>query len=148
MDCNGCEFHPELFYDDEFQIWLRREDDDTLTVGMTDLSQTIAGKIIHVRVRRPGTRRPPGKPVATIESGKWAGPIPNFIDCKIVEGNEDVLENPVLLNSDPYNAWIARVEPINGVEAALEEFLTGDRAEEGYCKRAKDDDIQCQRKLR
>jgi len=28
MDCNGCEFHPELFYDDEFQIWLRREDDD------------------------------------------------------------------------------------------------------------------------
>ncbi|WP_018144003.1 glycine cleavage system protein H [Thioalkalivibrio sp. AKL6] len=148
MDCNGCEFHPELFYDDEFQIWLRREDDDTLTVGMTDLSQTIAGKIIHVRVRRPGTRRPPGKPVATIESGKWAGPIPNFIDCKIVEGNEEVLENPVLLNSDPYNAWIARVEPTKGIEAALEVFLTGDKAEEGYCKRAKDDDIQCQRKLR
>jgi len=32
MECNGCEFHPELFYDDEFQIWVRREDDDTLTV--------------------------------------------------------------------------------------------------------------------
>lgn len=148
MDCNGCEFHPELFYDDEFQIWLRREDDDTLTVGMTDLSQTIAGKIIHVRVRRPGTRRPPGKPVATIESGKWAGPIPNFIDCKIVEGNEEVLENPVLLNSDPYNAWIARVEATDGVDAALEQFLTGDKAEQGYCKRAKDEDIECQRKLR
>jgi glycine cleavage system H protein len=148
MDCNGCEFHPELFYDEEFQIWLRREDDDTLTVGMTDLSQTIAGKIIHVRVRRPGTRRPPGKPVATIESGKWAGPIPNFIDCEIVEGNDEVLENPVLLNSDPYNAWIARVRPTHGVETALEGFLTGDPAEEGYCKRAQDDDIQCQRKLR
>ncbi|MFN4263826.1 MAG: glycine cleavage system protein H [Thioalkalivibrionaceae bacterium] len=148
MDCNGCEFHPELFYDDEFQIWLRREADDSLTVGMTDLSQTIAGKIIHVRVRKPGTRRPPGKPVATIESGKWAGPIPNFIDCTIVEGNEEVLENPVLLNSDPYNAWIARVEPSEGTEKALEMFLTGDRAHEGYCKRAQDEDIQCQRKLR
>ena len=148
MDCNGCEFHSELFYDDEFQIWLRREDDDTLTVGMTDLSQTIAGKIIHVRVRRPGTRRPPGKPVATIESGKWAGPIPNFIDCTIVEANDEVLENPVLLNSDPYNAWIARVQPTNGADAALTEFLTGDEAEKGYCKRAKDEDIQCQRKLR
>ena len=148
MDCNGCEFHPELFYDDEFQIWLRREDDDTLTVGMTDLSQTIAGKIIHARVRRPGTRRPPGKPVATIESGKWAGPIPNFIDCTIVEANDEVLENPVLLNSDPYNAWIARVEATNGADAALGEFLTGDEAEKGYCQRAKDEDIQCQRKLR
>jgi glycine cleavage system H protein len=148
MDCNGCEFHPELFYDDEFQIWIRREDDDTLTVGMTDLSQTIAGKIIHVRVRRPGTRRPPGKPVATIESGKWAGPIPNFIDCTIVEGNAEVLENPLLLNSDPYNAWVARVEAVGGAEAALSTFLTGDEAEKGYCQRARDEDIHCQRRTR
>jgi glycine cleavage system H protein len=148
MECNGCEFHPELFYDDEFQIWIRREDDDTLTVGMTDLSQTIAGKIIHVRVRRPGTRRPLGKPVATIESGKWAGPIPNFIDCTIVEGNSEVLENPILLNSDPYNAWVARVEAVDGAEAALSGFLTGDEAEKGYCKRARDEDIHCQRRTR
>jgi glycine cleavage system H protein len=148
MDCNGCEFHPELFYDDEFQIWVRREDDDTLTVGMTDLSQTIAGKIIHVRVRRPGTRRPPGKPVATIESGKWAGPIPNFIDCTIVEGNAEVLENPLLLNTDPYNAWVARVEAVDGAEAALSTFLTGDEAEQGYCRRARDEDIHCQRRTR
>jgi glycine cleavage system H protein len=148
MDCNGCEFHPELFYDNEFQIWLRREDDDTLTVGMTDISQTIAGKIIHVRVRRPGTRRPPGKPVATIESGKWAGPIPNFIDCTIVEGNPEVLDNPLLLNADPYNAWVARVEAVEGAEAALSRFLTGDEAEKGYCQRAMDEDIHCQRRTR
>ena len=148
MDCNGCEFHPELFYDAEFQIWLRREDDDMLTVGMTDISQTIAGKIIHVRVRRPGTRRPPGKPVATIESGKWAGPVPNFIDCTIVEGNPEVLDNPLLLNSDPYNAWIARVEPADGAEAALSGFLTGDAAQQGYCQRARDEDIHCQRRTR
>jgi glycine cleavage system H protein len=148
MDCNGCEFHPELFYDNEFQIWLRREDDDTLTVGMTDISQTIAGKIIHVRVRRPGTRRPPGKPVATIESGKWAGPIPNFIDCTIVEGNPEVLENPLLLNTDPYNAWVARVAAVDGAEAALSQFLTGDEAEQGYCQRARDEDVHCQRKTR
>jgi glycine cleavage system H protein len=148
MDCNGCEFHPELFYDDEYQIWVRREDDGTLTVGMTDLSQTIAGKILHVRVRRPGTRRPPGKPVATIESGKWAGPIPNFIDCTIIEGNPEVLENPVLLNSDPYNAWVARVEATEGADKALESFVTGDEAHQGYCARAQRDDIHCQRTLR
>ncbi|AOU98886.1 glycine cleavage system protein H [Acidihalobacter yilgarnensis] len=148
MECNGCEFHSELHYDSEYQIWLRREHDDSLTVGMTDISQTIAGKILHVRVRRPGTVRDPGKPVATIESGKWAGPIPNFIHCVILEGNIEVLENPVLLNSDPYNAWIARVEASAGAEAALEMFLTGDEAHEGYCRRARDEDIHCQRKVR
>lgn len=148
MDCNGCEFHSELYYDDEYQIWLRREDDDSLTVGMTDISQTIAGKILHVRVRRPGTMRIPGKPVATIESGKWAGPIPNFIECVILEGNPEVLENPVLLNSDPYNAWIARVEAVGGIEKALDMFLTGDEAHKGYCARAHNEDIHCQRKVR
>ncbi|NIR32146.1 MAG: glycine cleavage system protein H [Gammaproteobacteria bacterium] len=145
MECNGCEFHPELYYDREYQIWVRREDDGSLTVGMTDLSQTIAGNIIHVRVRRPGTRRPPGKPVATIESGKWAGPVPNFFDCVIEEGNQEVLDNPVLLNQDPYNAWIARVSPSKGADAALEGFLTGDDAHRGYCERAKQEDIHCER---
>lgn len=148
MECNGCEFHPELFYDDEFQIWVRREADGSLTVGMTDISQTVAGKILHVRVRRPGTRRPPGKPVATIESGKWAGPIPNFFDCTIEEANLDVLETPALLNSDPYTAWVARVSPTAGADEALAKFLTGDVAYEGYCARVSREDIQCTRRIK
>jgi glycine cleavage system H protein len=145
--CNGCEFIPELYYDAEFQIWIRVESDGLLTVGMTDLSQTIAGKILHLRVRKPGTRRPPGKPVATIESGKWAGPIPNFIDCEIVAANAEALENPVLLNSDPYNAWVAQVKSVLPVEVALENFLTGEAAQQGYCERARREDIQCQRMM-
>lgn len=148
MDCNGCEFRPELFYDDEYQIWVRREEDGLLTVGMTDLSQTIAGKILTLRVRRPGTQRPSGKPVATIESGKWAGPIPNVFDCEIVEGNEEALEDPSLLNIEPYDAWIVRVKPLNGADEALAGLKVGDEAEAGYCKRAKVDDIHCERNIR
>lgn len=148
MDCNGCEFRPELYYDAEFQIWVRRENDGSLTVGMTDISQTIAGRILHVRVRRPGTRRPAGKPVATIESGKWAGPIPNFFECVIEEGNQDVLNNPSLLNVDPYNAWVARVTPAQEADIALQGFLTGDAAQQGYCQRARREDIHCQRRTK
>lgn len=145
MECNGCEFRPELFYDDEYQIWLRLEDDDSLSVGMTDLSQAIAGHILHVRVRRPGTARPTGKPVATIESGKWAGPIPNFFNCTIIEANEHVMEQPDLLNSDPYGTWIARVEAEGGGQAVLDAFVTGKLAHEGYCQRARRDNIHCNR---
>ena len=53
--CNNCEFRPELYYDAEFQIWVRVEKDGEVSVGMTDISQTRAGKIMHVRVRRPGS---------------------------------------------------------------------------------------------
>ena len=148
MECNGCEFRPELYYDDEFQIWVRTEEDGTLTVGMTDISQTIAGKILNLRVRRPGTLRPPGKPVATIESGKWAGPIPNFFECTILEGNEAALEDPSLLNIEPYEAWVARVQPAESPEIALADFLVGDEAHRGYCERARREDIHCEHNVR
>ncbi|EHQ53183.1 MULTISPECIES: glycine cleavage system protein H [Ectothiorhodospira] len=145
MECNGCEFHPDLYYDDEYQVWLRRESGNILTIGMTDLSQAIAGKILHVRVRRPGSRRPAGKPVATIESGKWAGPIPNFVDCTIVAVNEAVMTTPALLNQDPFGAWIAKVEVHEPLDQALERFVTGEAARAGYRARAERDDIHCGR---
>ncbi len=144
-DCNGCEFRPDLYYDADYQIWLRPEENGLLSVGMTDLSQSIAGHILHVRVRRIGTHRPPGKPVATIESGKWAGPIPNFIDCEIVAANQAVLDNPSLLNADPYGAWIAQVRPSQPLAHILPLFICGEAARQGYCARAQRDNIHCTR---
>ena len=145
MHCNGCEFRPELYYDTEYQIWVRIEEDGELAVGMTDISQSIAGKILHVRVRSPGTLRPAGKPVATIESGKWAGPVPNLFDCTIAAANHDVLENPSLLNRQPYASWIARVQPARGVGQALGVLVTGTAAWAGYQVRCRRDGITCKR---
>ena len=146
MECNGCEFRPELYYDSEYQIWLRREETGDLTVGMTDISQTVAGRILHVRVRKPGTLRSRGKPVATIESGKWAGPVPNVFDCVIEAANAEVLENPGLLNAEPYEAWIARVKP--AAPDAVEALVTGEAARRGYCERCRREDIHCGRGAR
>ncbi len=148
MEFQGCEFRPELYYDKDYQIWVRREEDGTLSVGMTDISQTIAGKILHVRVRRPGTLRPAGKPVATVESGKWAGPIPNLFDCVIEAGNPVVLEDPALLNIEPYEAWVARVRPAGSVDQVLELLVTGPQAADGYAQRCRKEDIHCKRTVR
>ncbi|AWP24116.1 glycine cleavage system protein H [Acidiferrobacter sp. SPIII_3] len=148
MEYNGCEFRPELYYDREFQIWLRREENGAITIGMTDISQTIAGKILHARVRRPGTMRPAGKPVATIESGKWAGPIPNVFDCVIEEGNREVLDDPNLLNVEPYEAWVARVRPVASVDEVLAALVTGEKAARGYGERCAREDIKCTRGVR
>jgi glycine cleavage system H protein len=145
MECNGCEFRPELYYDKDYQIWVRLEEGGMLAVGMTDISQTIAGKILHVRVRRPGTLRPAGKPVATIESGKWAGPVPNLFDCTIDAANQAVLDEPALLNRQPFDAWIARVKPAGTPKAALAVLVTGETAYAGYCERCRRDEIECKR---
>ncbi|MDH5300917.1 MAG: glycine cleavage system protein H [Gammaproteobacteria bacterium] len=146
MTCNGCEFHPELYYDKDFQIWMAQDADGCLRVGMTDISQTIAGRILHVRVRKPGTQRTAGKPIATLESGKWAGPVPNLIDCVIEEGNLAVLQKPALLNQDPFGAWIARVRPADPSADVFALFVTGEEAQRGYCLRAQRENIHCERK--
>jgi glycine cleavage system H protein len=143
--CNGCEFRPELHYDDEYQIWLRPEEDGTVYVGMTDISQAIAGKVLHVRVRKPGSLRPKGKPVATVETGKWAGPVPNPFDCVIEAGNEAVLDTPALLNRDPYLHWIARVRPNEPLAVALSGLRTGDAAAAGFRARCERDQVTCTR---
>ena len=33
MECNGCEVRPELYYDPDFQIWARREEDGNLAIS-------------------------------------------------------------------------------------------------------------------
>jgi glycine cleavage system H protein len=145
MHIHGCEFRPELYYDAEFQIWVRPEADGTVTVGMTDIAQTIAGKVLHVRVRKPGSLRPKGKPVATVETGKWAGPVPNPFDCVIEAGNAAVLDEPALLNRDPYAHWIARVRPKRPLAEALAGLVTGSVAEHGFRSRCLEDDLECKR---
>jgi glycine cleavage system H protein len=112
---------------------------------MTDISQTIAGRILHVRVRRPGTLRLAGKPVATIESSKWAGPVPNPFECTIAAANPEVLDNPALLNQHPYRAWIVRVRPAAPLEQALAGLLSGEPARAGFCDRVRNEDIHCKR---
>ena len=143
--CGGCEFRPELYYDADYQIWARVEPGGSVSVGMTDISQTRAGRILHVRVRRPGSARPQGKPVATVETGKWAGPVPNPFACVIEAANEAVLDDPERINRDPYGEWIARVRPAMPLEKALAGLVTGPAAEEGFCARCRADHIECRR---
>lgn len=143
--CNDCEFVAGLYYDADFQVWVRVDDDGTLAVGMTDISQTIAGKILNVRVRKAGTARPAGRPVATIESAKWAGPVPNLFDCVIAAANVAVLDQPSLLNTDPYAAWIVKVHPARTVAEALAPLISGETAYRGFCERCRHDRIRCQR---
>jgi glycine cleavage system H protein len=143
--CNGCEFRPGLYYDAEYQIWARVEPGGAVSVGMTDISQTKAGRIMHVRVRRPGSARPKGKPVATVETGKWAGPVPNPFACVIETANEAVLETPERINRHPYDEWIARVRPSVPLDEALAGLVTGPAAEEGFCARCRADHVECKR---
>ncbi|EWG06800.1 MAG: glycine cleavage system protein H [Candidatus Aramenus sulfurataquae] len=112
---SNCEIPENLFYyiEGKNTVWAKLEG-DLLIVGITDIAQTMAGKVVRVRIKKKGTKVEKGKPIATMESGKWAGPVPAPVSGEIVESNAEVEKNPILVNQDPYGkGWIVKMKPNN-----------------------------------
>ncbi|RLG77803.1 MAG: glycine cleavage system protein H [Thermoprotei archaeon] len=101
----------DLRYDVENHVWVKELDDGTVLVGLDDVGQHLARRIVFVKPQPPGTYVRKGEAVAMLESVKWVGPLPSPVNATIVEINEEVVRRPVLINRNPYNAWIARLRP-------------------------------------
>jgi glycine cleavage system H protein len=50
-------FPDELLYHVAFNVWIRKNDDGTLDLGMTDIAQSMAGNIIHCRPKKWAERK-------------------------------------------------------------------------------------------
>ncbi len=92
-------------------MWAKKED-GTVRVGATDMAQQAAGSIMFVRVMPKGRQVESRKPLGTIETGKWVGPLKSPLSGTIVEVNEALKAQPKLLNEDPYGkGWLVVLEP-------------------------------------
>ncbi|PUA32095.1 MAG: hypothetical protein B9J98_04400 [Candidatus Terraquivivens tikiterensis] len=111
---------PEGLYYSKDHLWLKIEG-DVVRVGVTDLAQQAAGPIVYVRLMPKGKTVEAGKPIGTMETGKWVGPLKSPVSGTIVEVNEALKSQPKLLNEDPYGkGWLAIIKP-----SKLEEELKG-----------------------
>ena len=108
----GFDFPDDLYYTDD-QLWVKREN-GKVRIGFTTFGMDLAGKIKFVRLRPAGRDIKAGKSIGTLESGKWTGPVKSPVTGKLVEVNEELKNNPGLLNEDPYGkGWVAVIEGSN-----------------------------------
>lgn len=115
------------------QTWAKPESDGRVRVGMTDLAGKIAGKIRFIRIKPPGRPVEQGKSMATMETGKWVGPIESPISGTIDEINRTLRRKPQTLNQDPYgDGWVAILKPSNSEE--LNNLVHGEATIEWYEK--------------
>lgn len=91
--------------------WVKK-DDEFLTVGITDHAQTMLGDLVYVELPELETSFDTGQECAVVESVKAAADIYCPVPGEIVEVNAAVIENPQLVNQDPYGkGWLFRVRP-------------------------------------
>ena len=107
----GCLIPEQLHYWIEKHVWVRDDGDDLLTIGITDPAQKLAARVVAVTTKKVGKALERGQSVATVESGKWVGPVPTPATGEIVEVNPLLATEPTLVNTDPYGAgWIVRLK--------------------------------------
>ncbi len=105
----GCEIPEELYYLVEKHVWARDEGDGLLTIGVTDPAQHLAARVVAVTAKKVGRQVERGQSVATLESGKWVGPVPAPVDGEIAEINPALATDPTVVNRDPYGAgWVVK----------------------------------------
>lgn len=95
---------------------------DTGTVGITDYAQKQLGDVVYVEVPETGQSLTQGDEAAVVESVKAASEIYAPVDGEVTEGNEAVVDDPSLVNSDPAGAgWFFKMTVANA--AQLDELM-------------------------
>ena len=91
--------------------WVKK-DDDLLTIGITDHAQTMLGDLVYVELPEIESSLDTGQECAVVESVKAAADIYCPVPGEVIEVNDAVIENPQLINQDPYGkGWLFRVRP-------------------------------------
>jgi glycine cleavage system H protein len=90
-------------------VWLRVED-DTAVLGLSEYLQDHMGEITKVELPDLGDMLRASRRMGHVESEEASSPIDAPISGEVIEVNPEALENPDLLNSDPYGSgWLLRV---------------------------------------
>ena len=106
----------DLLYTDDHE-WLRREDDGSVTIGITDHAQAALGDLVYVELPEVGLDVDAAGEMAVVESVKAASDVYAPIGGSIVAVNENLADDPENINADAYGeGWIVRIQPAEAID--------------------------------
>ncbi|MFE9421562.1 glycine cleavage system protein GcvH [Kitasatospora sp. NPDC006697] len=82
----------------------------TARVGLTDYAQKQLGDVVFVELPKVGESMAAGQMLGTVESVKAASEIYAPVTGKVTAVNEELGDEPELINSDAHDAWVAEIE--------------------------------------
>jgi glycine cleavage system H protein len=112
----------DLFYTEDHE-WIKVEGNEAY-VGLADFAQDSLGDIVYVELPEVDDEFEKEEGFSAVESVKAAADVYMPVDGVIVEINEELLDDPALLNQDPYENWIVKIEVKD--KAQLDELMTAE----------------------
>lgn len=103
------DFPDELKYTEEHE-WVLVED-DVATIGITDFAQDQLGDVVFVELPEVGDVLEMGKTLGVVESVKAVSDIYAPLSGEVVEINEELPDEPELLNTSAYeDGWMIKLK--------------------------------------
>jgi glycine cleavage system H protein len=105
---------------------------DGATVGITDFAQEQLGDVVFVEVPEAGRALGKGGEAAVVESVKAASDVYAPVSGTVTEGNQAVVDEPSLVNTDPEGAgWFFKLTLSDTHE--LNDLMNADQYK-AYCE--------------
>jgi len=111
-------FPAELKYSKDHE-WVKFEG-DTAIIGISDFAQDALGDVVFVNLPGEGDEATAGEAFGDVESVKAVSDLVSPVSGTIVAVNEELADAPEMLNSEPYGAWIIKVEGVTAQEELLD----------------------------
>lgn len=117
------EIKPELKYTKDHE-WISI-DGEIATIGITDYAQGELGDIVYVEIESLGEELSKEEIFGSVEAVKTVSDLFIPVSGEITEMNENLEDNPELINDDPYgDGWIIKMKISDITE--LESLLSAD----------------------
>jgi len=109
--------------------WIMKNDEGTLTIGITDHAQGLLGDLVFIEVPEKGTTFQEGDDSAVVESVKAASDVYAPVDGEVTAGNEVLDDAPETINNDPFgDGWIYKIKPED--EGVFDTLMNADEYKE------------------
>lgn len=98
-----------LYYTNEHE-WVMVEE-DVAFIGISDYAQHSMGELVFIDLPEEGDEFEKGDAFGAVESVKAASDVYMPISGEVLEINENVSDNPALVNEDAFENWLIKIKP-------------------------------------
>ena len=105
-------FPKELKYSKSHE-WVKMTGDAEAVIGLTDYAQDQLGDLVFVNLPEEGDSFEVDEAFADVESVKAVSDVLSPVAGTIEATNEELLDSPQMINTDPYEAWLVKMVEIS-----------------------------------